>query len=77
MAEPTREHVAVTFSPQLSVAYFLKGVLDYAGFGVCAAVSSPDELELIVSQERPDAVVYNVSFPFAENWQSLQELRGR
>ena len=77
MAEPTREHVTVTFSPQSSVAYFLKRVLDCAGFGVAAALSNQDELESVIHRHRPDAIVYDVSFPFAENWQALQDLRRR
>ena len=51
MVESTRASMAVTFSPQSSVAYFLKGVLDCAGFDVCAAVSTPEELEAIVSKD--------------------------
>jgi CheY-like chemotaxis protein len=70
-------HVALTFSPQSSVAYLLKGVLDCAGFAVGAALSDPEELELVVRSGRPDVIVYDVSFPFAKNWQMLQDLRGR
>ena len=77
MAEAKRDYVTVTFSPQSSIAYFLKGVLDCAGFSVAAAVSNPDELEALVSDVRPDAIVYDVSFPFAENWRELQDLRRR
>jgi CheY-like chemotaxis protein len=69
--------IVVTFSPQPSVAYFLKGVLDCAGFTVVSAASELDELEAQVERMRPDAVVYDVSFPFAENWHSLQQLRSR
>jgi CheY-like chemotaxis protein len=77
MGETVRAFVAVTFSPQSSVAYFLKGVLDCAGFDVCAAVSTPEELEASVGRDRPDAIVYDVSFPFASNWQKLQDVRRR
>lgn len=69
--------VVVAFSPQSSVAYFLKGVLDCAGLTVTAAVSDTSDLEAIVRSTPPDALVYDVSFPFAANWQKLQELRAR
>jgi CheY-like chemotaxis protein len=59
------------------VAYFLKGVLDCAGLTVTAAVSDTSDLEAIVRSTPPDALVYDVSFPFAANWQKLQELRAR
>jgi CheY-like chemotaxis protein len=74
MGESIRASMAITFSPQSSVAYFLKGVLDCAGFDVCAAVSTPEELEAVVTRDRPDAIVYDVSFPFASNWQKLQNV---
>jgi DNA-binding NarL/FixJ family response regulator len=66
---------AVAFSRQPSVAYFLKGVLDCAGFTVVAALSSPHELEAIVAQTKPKVIVYDVSYPFKESWDALQELR--
>ena len=77
MGESIRASMAVTFSPQSSIAYFLKGVLDCAGFDVCGAVSTAEELEAVVSKDRPDAIVYDVSFPFASNWQKLQDVRSR
>ncbi len=76
MAETPARSVIVTYSPQSSVAYFLKGVLECAGLTVSAAVSEMDELEALVRRSRPDAIVYDVSFPFRENWQKLQEARG-
>jgi CheY-like chemotaxis protein len=69
--------VAVTFSPQSSVAFFLKGVLECAGLTVSAATSSPEDLEAEVGRVRPNAIVYDVSFPFTLNWQQLQEIRCR
>jgi CheY-like chemotaxis protein len=68
--------VAVTFSPQSLVAYFLKGVLECAGLMVTSATSSVEALESCVLRRRPDAIVYDVSFPFATNWRTLQEVRG-
>jgi CheY-like chemotaxis protein len=77
MADTPASGVVVTFSPQSSVAYFLKGVLDCAGLAVEAAASTPEDLEAIVGRARPYAIVYDVSFPFTANWQKLQELRSR
>jgi CheY-like chemotaxis protein len=69
--------VVVAFSPQPSLAYFMKGVLDCAGFQTVAASSSLDELEALLLKVRPDAVVYDVSYPFAENWRQLEQLKSR
>ena len=66
---------AVTFSRQPSVAYFLKGVLDCAGYTVVAALSTLDNLEAVVAQTKPKVIVYDVSYPFEENWNALQQLR--
>jgi CheY-like chemotaxis protein len=75
MVDGDSGYVAVTFSPQSSVAYLLKGVLACAGFTVSAALSDPAELESVVRSGRPDVIVYDVSFPFRKHWQTLQELR--
>ncbi len=72
-----RSYVAVTFSPQPSVAYFLRGVLESAGFSVTAAAFQADDLEAAVERTRPDVVVYDVSFPFKENWNQCQQLLRR
>ena len=70
----SRSYVAVTYSPQPSVAYFLRGVLDSAGFMVSDASFRPDDLEAAIHRERPDVIVYDVSYPFRENWQQCQQL---
>jgi CheY-like chemotaxis protein len=70
-------HVLVAFSTQPSIAYFLKGVLDCAGFTVVAALSELTALEHVVEETRPDAVVCDIGFPFAENWKALQDARRR
>lgn len=77
MADVERPYVVVAFSPQPSLAYFMKGVLDCAGLTAIAASSNPEEIEALAAKARPDAVVYDVSFPFAENWDRLQQLRAR
>ena len=73
----SRSYVVVAFSPQPSLAYFLKGVLDCAGLHAIASSSSLEELETLAQGARPDAIVYDVSYPFAENWQQLQQARNR
>ncbi len=77
MADAERQYVVVAFSPQPSLAYFMKGVLDCAGLTAIATSSNPDEIETLAEQSRPDAVIYDVSFPFVENWNRLQHLRSR
>lgn len=77
MPDPTPQQVVVTFSHQPSVAYFLKGVLDCAGFAVTAVSSNLDDLEEAVQRTRADAIVYDLSYPFQANWQALQQLRAR
>lgn len=73
----SRSYVVVAFSPQPSLAYFLKGVLDCAGLNAIASSSSIDDLERLAQRARPDAIVYDVSYPFTENWQELQQVRNR
>jgi CheY-like chemotaxis protein len=75
MSETDRRYVVVAFSPQPSLAYFLKGVLDCAGMTVVASSSTLDDLETVTERVRPDAIVYDVSYPFAENWSTLQRAR--
>jgi CheY-like chemotaxis protein len=70
----SRPYVAVTFSPQPSVAYFLRGVLDSAGYSVAEASFRPDDLEMAVHRSRPDVIVYDVSSPCSENWRQCQRL---
>lgn len=76
MAEHTL-FLVVAFSPQPSLAYFMKGVLDCAGFQTMAATSSHEDLEALLGRVHPDAVVYDVSYPYLENWRRLEELRSR
>jgi DNA-binding response OmpR family regulator len=72
-----RSYVAVTFSPQPSVAYFLRGVLDSAGFMVAEAAFRPEDLEHAIDRAHPDVIVYDVSYPFTENWRQCQQVLGK
>ena len=76
MAE-SRSYVVLAFSPQPSFAYFLKGVLDCAGLAAIASSSSAEDLEALAQRARPDAIVYDVSYPFTENWRQLQDVKNR
>jgi hypothetical protein len=76
MPQDARDYVVVTFSPQPSIADFLKRIVESAGFASLSA-SSHEELERIVRGVMPDAIVYEVAFPFAENWRQLGQLRCR
>ena len=75
MVGTDRSYMVVAFSPQPSLAFFLKGVLDCAGLTAIACSSSIEEITTIAERMHPDAIVYDVSYPFAENWQQLQQLR--
>jgi DNA-binding NarL/FixJ family response regulator len=77
MPGTTRSYVAVTFSPQPSVAYFLRGVLDSAGFMVAEAAFRPDDFEVAIERSHPDVIVYDVSQPFEENWRQCRQLLRR
>jgi DNA-binding response OmpR family regulator len=70
------DYVIVTYSPQPSFADFLKSIVESAGF-VAEAVSTDAELERAATAIRPDAIVYEVGFPFSENWRELTRLRSR
>lgn len=75
--QPTaRDLVVLTFSPQPSVADFLKRIVHEAGFA-SRATSTIDELQDAATSVAPDAIVYEVGFPFLENWQQLARLRGQ
>jgi DNA-binding response OmpR family regulator len=66
----------VAYSPHPSVADLLKRVLEGAGFRAWA-VWAPEELEAAVGRVRPEGIVYEIGFPFAEHWRELQALRQR
>jgi CheY-like chemotaxis protein len=71
---PTTPYQVVAFSPQPSVARFLQEVLTAAGFNVVAACFTRADLEAAVERVERAAVVYDVSFPFKENWSAYQQL---
>jgi DNA-binding response OmpR family regulator len=77
MIPALREQVVVTFSPQPSVAAFLQRIVDAAGFITNATASTVEELETLVTNLSPAAIVYEVGFPFAANWHQLVQARLR
>lgn len=76
MSQDARDYVVLTYAQQPSIADFLKRLVDSVGFASLAA-SSPDELETLIQAVVPDAVVYEVAFPFGESWHRLTQLRNR
>lgn len=76
MQQAPRDYVVVTYSPQPSIADFLKRIVESAGFAAQAA-STHDEIEELVSGVMPDAIVYEIGFPFSDNWHQLVQLQGR
>jgi DNA-binding response OmpR family regulator len=77
LVQAARDHTIVTFSPQPSVAAFLQRIVDAAGFTANATASTVEELETLVNRESPDAVVYEIGFPFTDNWDQLKRARQR
>src|SRR4029077_2882054 len=77
MPQVARDHIVVTFSPQPSVAAFLQRIVDAAGFTADATASTVEELETLVKRVSPHAVVYEIGFPFADNWHQLVQARPR
>ena len=75
MIEAARDHIIVTFSPQPSVAAFLQRIVDDAGFSANATASTVEELEALVNNVSPDAIVYEIGFPFTDNWHQLVQAR--
>lgn len=71
-----RDHIVVTFSPQPSVAEFLRRIVDEAGFA-SQATSTTDDLCQAVRDLVPDAVIYEIGFPFTDNWHQLNRLRAQ
>ena len=75
MIQAARDHIVVTFSPQPSVAAFLQRIVDAAGFTANATASTVEELEALVNNVSPDAIVYEIGFPFTDNWHQLVQAR--
>ena len=70
-------HVVIAFSRQPSVADFMKQILEEAGYAAIASWSTLDDLERAVSDHCPAAVVYEVGFPLAAEWERFCEARCR
>lgn len=77
MSELSTRIVIVAYSPQSSVAFFMKDVFERVGLTVNAATSTLDDLEAVVGRDRPTGIVYDVSFPFTQHWEQLQKIRRR
>jgi hypothetical protein len=67
-------HVLIAFSRQPSVADFIKRILEDAGYAAIACWSTLDDLERAVLDHRPAALVYEVGFPLAAEWDRFREL---
>src|SRR5256885_12302667 len=66
----------VAFSTQPSVGEFLRNILEKAGFDALAIVSGRSvALEALVEMVKPDAVMYDIGFPFAPHFDELEQLR--
>ena len=72
-----RSSCMIAFSRQPSVADFMKGILEEAGYAAIACWSTLDDLERAVSDHCPAAVIYEVGFPLAAEWERFCEARRR
>ena len=67
----------IAFSPQPSVAEFMKRFLEEAGYHAIACWSTVDDLERVVADNDPAAVVYEVGLPFASELNRFNDNRRR
>jgi hypothetical protein len=70
-------HVLIAFSRQPSVADFMARFLENAGYAAIACWSTLDDLERAVAVHCPAAVLYELGFPLADEWERFGEARGR
>jgi hypothetical protein len=70
-------HVLIAFSRQPSVADFMARFLEAAGYAAIACWSTLDDLECAVASHSPAAIVYEVGFPLADEWERFDEARRR
>lgn len=70
-------HHLIAFSRQPSVADFMKRFLEDAGYSAIACWSTLEDLERVVSDTQPAAIVYEVAFPLATEWERCCEARRR
>lgn len=74
MAAHAHNLLVLTYSSQPSVADFLRRIAHAAGFDSHAA-SSPAELKAVATRLRPDVVLYEIGFPFTDQWEQFTQLR--
>jgi len=70
-------HVLIAFSRQPSVADFMARFLGEAGYAAIACWSTLDDLEDAAAVHCPAAVIYEVGFPLANEWERFCEARRR
>ncbi len=67
----------IAFSQQPSVAEFMRRILEDAGYDTIACWSTVDDLERVVDESDPAAVVYEVGLPFASELNRFHDVRRR
>jgi DNA-binding response OmpR family regulator len=70
-------HVLIAFSRQPSIADFIARCFEQAGYVAIACWSTLDDLERAVGAHCPAAIVYEVGFPLADEWERFGEARTR
>jgi CheY-like chemotaxis protein len=67
----------IAFSQQPSVAEFMRRILENTGYEAVACWSTVDDLEQVVDDCDPCAVVYEVGLPFASELNRFHDVRRR
>jgi DNA-binding response OmpR family regulator len=71
------QSTVIAFSQQPSVAEFMRRILADAGYNAIACWSAVDDLERVVDESDPIAVVYEVGLPFASELNRFHDIRRR
>jgi CheY-like chemotaxis protein len=71
------QRTLIAFSQQPSVAEFMRRILENAGYDAIACWSTVDDLERMVEEKNPAAIVYEVGLPFASELNRFHDIRRR
>jgi DNA-binding response OmpR family regulator len=76
MRSETRPKAVLAVSAQPSITTFLRNILQDAGFDAFALNDACDsDVVRMVQEIQADAILYDIGFPFARNWEALNRLR--
>jgi CheY-like chemotaxis protein len=76
MGSQAERPCVIAVSAQPSVATFLRNILEDAGFSAIAvSTGAASDLTAEVRARHPDAIVYDIGFPFRANWETLRRFQ--